>query len=123
MATPETFGGFSADQNTSIGGLGRTLGLLGPALVLAGLARLGLGVVEVVTTSWGGLLALPEGALLALAGLALIAGSADAKYLATVKGREKEHLGNTYGSANVAAGALLGLGVYVALVQFLRLWI
>jgi hypothetical protein len=121
-ATPETFPGFSAEQNTTIGRLAGALKLLGPLFLLLGVARLGLGVVEIIYGHWGGLLLLPEAGLWVFAGLACIAGAADAGYLKEVKGREKEHLLNTYTSIKVASTALLILACYVGFVYFCWMW-
>src|SRR5262245_49526592 len=114
--------GFTAEQNSVIASLSGVLKLLGPLLVLAGLARIGYGVVEIATASWGGLPGLPQGALLAFAGLTLTAGSADANYLATVQGREKPHLSNTLDSILTGFNALLILGCYVAFIAFIKIW-
>ena len=83
---------FTAEQAPNIGRLGTVLVLLAPLLLLLGVLRLVLGIIVIWKSSWAGLLILPEGALLAFAGLALLAGAADAKSLHDVKGREKEHL-------------------------------
>lgn len=115
--------GFNTEETPIIGKLGSALTILAPILILAGVLRLALGVIDIATTSWGGLLTLPEGALLAFAGLAFLAASTDAKFLRDVKGREKEHLGNTLASLNVGFTALLILGCYVAFFAFINIWV
>jgi len=122
MAT-EPISTFTADQAPIIGRLGAVLTFLGPLLLLLGVLRLGLGIVEIWKTSWAGLLILPEGALLAFAGLALLAGASDAKFLHNVKGREKEHLTHTLESINVGFTSLLILGCYTAFIAFINLWV
>ena len=123
-AAPEPFPGFSADQNGIIGRLSNLLKVLGPLLILLGVARGALGVVETIRISWKvGIWLLPEAALWIFAGLASIAGSTDAYYLREVKGREKAHLLNTFTSIKAAAVALLILSCYLAVVSFVRIWI
>ena len=112
---------FSGEQAGVIGRLSTTLTILGPLLVLVGLARLVYAVAVIWNVSWGGLWILPEGALLAFAGLAFIAGATDAGWLRDVKGREKEHFTNTVASINAGFSALLILGCYVAVVAFFRM--
>lgn len=122
MATEPT-STFTAEQSPTIARLGTVLALLAPLVLLLGALRLVLGVIVIWKSSWGGLLILPEGALLAFAGLALLAGATDAKFLHDVKGREKEHLTHTLESINVAFTALLILGCYVAFIAFINLWV
>jgi hypothetical protein len=122
MAT-ETTPVFTADQATTVNRLGVALTFLGPLLVVAGLVRLALGVIEIWKSTWGGLLTLPEGALLAFAGLAFVAAASDAKFLHDIKGREKEHLTHTFESIAVGFKSLLILACYVAFIAFINLWI
>src|SRR5436190_839273 len=114
---------FTADQAPPIARLGTVLALLAPLLLLLGVLRLVLSVIVIWKSSWGGLLILPEGGLLAFAGLALLAGASDVKFLHNVKGREKEHLTHTLESIAVAFKALLILGCYVAFIAFINLWV
>jgi hypothetical protein len=114
---------FTAEQAPIVNRLASVLTYLAPLLILAGLLRLVLGVMEIWRSSWAGLLILPEGALLAFAGLALWAGASDAKFLHDVKGREKEHLTHTLESVNVGFTALSILGCYVAFIAFIYLWV
>jgi hypothetical protein len=122
MAT-ETTPVFTAEQAPIINRLGTALTFLAPLLLLLGALRLGLGVIEIWKSSWAGLLILPEGALLAFAGLAFLAGATDAKFLHDVKGREKAHFTHTLESVNVGFTALLILGCYAAFIAFINLWV
>lgn len=122
-ATPEAFPGFTPEQTPVVGRLASMLTIVAPLFLIAGVARLALGVVEVWRVSWAGLLILPEGLILAFCGLALIAGSTDAGYLRDVKGREKEHLAHTYRSLGDATTALVVLGCYVAFLRLIDLLI
>src|SRR4051812_34549384 len=99
---PPPFPGFAPEQSAVIGKVQMLLSILAPLLLLAGVVRLALAVVQVWRVSWDGLLILPEGALLAFSGLALLAGVTDAGYLRDVKGREKDHLSHLYRSINDA---------------------
>ena len=121
--TPEPFAGFNAQHLSLITRLGSFLKLLGPVFLIVGGLRIALALAEVFRGQFAGVLILPEGALLAFAGLASIAAATDTGYLATVKGREKEHLVNKMRSINAACVALLILGIYLALVQLLGLFI
>ena len=121
--TPEPFAGFNAQHMPLITRLGSFLQLLGPVFLIVGGLRIVLALVEVFRGQFPGLLILPEGALLAFAGLAFIAAATDSGYLATIKGREKEHLINKVRSINAACVALLILGIYLALMQLLGLFI
>jgi len=120
MAT-ETTTTFTPEQSTTINRLSTGLTFAAPLFLLAGLLRVVLGGIDIWKGNWGGLLAIPAGGLLAFAGLALLAGASDAKYLHDVKGREKEHLVNTFDSINTAFTALLIFGCYEAFLGFIHL--
>ena len=122
MAT-ETTTTFTPEQSTTIGRLSTGLTFAAPLLLLAGLIRIVTGGIDIWHGNWGGLLAVPAGGLLAFAGLALLAGATDAKFLHDVKGREKEHLSNTFDSINTAFTALLIFGCYEAFLGFINLWV
>jgi hypothetical protein len=116
------FPGFTEPQKSTIGGLSGLLLALGPIFLLLAIARVALGVVEIVRGSWLGLFHLPEAAIIGFIGLVMITAWADANYLRTVPGREKEHLLNTYTSLNVAYTALLILGSCLAVVYLFRIF-
>jgi len=120
---PEPTATFSPEQSTTVNRLATSLTFVAPLLLLAGFVRIAIGVVDIVHGQWSGLLAIPAGALLAFAGLALWAGASDAKYLHDVKGREKEHLSNTFDSINTAFTALLIFGCYEAFLGFINMWV
>lgn len=112
---------FTPEQSTTVTRLGTALTFLAPLALLAGLLRIAIGAVDVFQGNWAGLLAFPSGALLAFAGLAFLAGSTDAKYLQSVKGREKEHFSNTLASINAAFTALLIFGSYEAFLALITI--
>ena len=114
---------FNAEQTPTIGRLSAVLAFLGLLLLVLGGVRVAVGVGEMWKASiFYGLLILPQGLLLAFAGLAFWAGSSDAKFLHDVKGREKEHFTHTLTSVNVGFTALLILGCYVAFLAFINLF-
>lgn len=113
---------FASEQLTTVNRLSTSLTFVALLLIPAGLIRIAIGGLDIVHGNWSGLLAFPAGALLAFAGLALWAGASDAKYLHDVKGREKEHLSNTFDSINTAFTALLIFGCYEALLAFINIW-
>lgn len=114
---------FNAEQSSVIARLASCLAILGPLLIALGAVRLGLAAVDVWKGSIGaGIAIAPQGLLLIFAGLAFWTGSADAKFLHDVKGREKEHFAHTLKSFHAAFVALSILGGYVAFLAFLGLW-
>jgi hypothetical protein len=124
MATGSTqpkFEGFTPEQTRTIRGLHLGLGLAAAFAVLAGITRLGILGWQIWQGQWSSLVVLPEALLLIFLGLIYLTGAADARFLSSVKGYEKEHLGNTLASLSMGAKVLLGLAVYVLVVALFQI--
>jgi hypothetical protein len=126
MASPgsDTAVPLSAEQKRVFAGLASRMGLLSMLLLLLAVLRL----VSAGLALWGGdwvpgLLSVAEGLAAGFMGLVLLTGSSDARFVAETNGYEKSHFLNTVASLATFYTAQVVVGVLVALVLAIRLFV
>jgi hypothetical protein len=114
----------TAGQKQVFEALGSRMGLVSLLLFVLAVLRLVGGALALGRWDWAaGLLALVEGLAAAFMGMVLLTGSGDARFVAQTQGYEKTHIVNTVDSLKVFYTAQVAVGVLVAVVLVIRLFV
>jgi hypothetical protein len=119
--TPPNTIEFTSDQDKVLSGLASNMKLVAIALLVLAPLRLVFGVVDITSHPVAGGLSLVEGLLTGLLGLVMLKGAADARYMVSTTGYDKDHLLNMVESLSAFYRVQVGIAVLVIVVMAAQL--